>query len=390
MYVFEEKKRCSGCTACMHVCPVNAISMKTDQEGFNYPEIDKDKCIECNQCRKICPFNSNYDTKNNFEEPEVYAVKNKNEKIRLNSSSGGIFTILAERILKKDGIVYGAAFDEKFKVEHMKIKKKPDLHIFRGSKYVQSDLNEIFLEVENDLKNNKYVLFSGTPCQIAGLNAHVDKELKNKLFLIDLVCAGVPSPEIWDEYISLLLQKQHLNIDYYTFRSKIDGWHNSKTLIKLKNKEMIVDDDFLDSFKSIFNKHVALRPSCHSCPYTNFNRPGDITIGDFWGIEDHMPEFDDDKGISLILVNTKKGKELFEDINDKIIFNESNLEVAEQRNLLKPTPPSSRRDEFWDDFNEKGYEYVAKKYTTYGFKNRGKKYLKILLKKIGLFNILRN
>ncbi len=379
MYVFEDKEKCSGCTACMHSCPAEAITMKVDSEGFKYPLIDEEKCIDCNICRQVCPFKKDYDISNNLDEPKIYAVKNKDNEVRTKSSSGGIFSVLAENILNKDGIVYGVAFSNNFTVKHMRITNKKQLNKLRGSKYVQSDLSDIFLTVEKDLKENKYVLFSGTPCQIAGLNAYLDDELSEELLLVDLICHGTPSPLIWEKYIKLLQKYNENELICFSFRNKKSGWHNSKLLAKFKNGDEIFNDYLLDSFNAIFYSHTTLRPSCHSCVYTNFERPGDITLGDFWGIENHMPDFDDDRGVSLVLLNNKKGEKIFSEINDYIIYRESSKDKAKQRNLQEPTKRSPKRKQFWEDFNENGYESVAKKYTTYGFKNRIKKYLKNIL-----------
>jgi len=383
MYVFDNKHECSGCTACKHSCPYNAITMMRDNEGFEYPVIDTEKCIKCGLCQKVCPFNQNYYTDNNFDIPLVFAAKHKDEIIRISSSSGGVFSALSNYVLDNGGIIYGAAFDDDFKVRHIKVDNMLDIRKLKGSKYVQSKLDGIFLDVKEEIKNDRYILFTGTPCQTAGLKAFLRNKDYDKLILVDLVCAGVPSPLIWESYINLLQEKNQSKLKYYSFRNKRTGWHNSCSYAEFEDGKNLHNNPLLDSYRSIFSAHMGSRPSCHYCVFTNFNRPSDITIGDFWGIEKHKPEFDDDKGVSVILINTEKGKTVFNEISKELEYKTSNIEEAKQRNLTMPTKPSPKREQFWIDFNKGGYEFVAKKYTEYGIKNRIKKRIaKPILKKI--------
>lgn len=382
MNVFKNKEQCSGCTACMHSCPVGAITMETDEEGFKYPVIDLKKCVNCGTCRRICPFNNKYERKDTLKTPEIYAVKNKDETTRISSSSGGAFSALAEHVLNAGGVVYGAAFDNEFAVKHVKITKQSELDKLKGSKYVQSDLSSIFLEVKKDIKLNKLVLFSGTPCQIAGLKAFFKNVIPEKLITIDLVCHGVPSPLIWREYIAMLQLKMKSKLQSYSFRNKKTGWHNSKLYAEFENHKSLFNDPLLDSFNDIFYKHVALRPACHSCVFSNFERPADITLADFWGIEKHLPEFDDDKGVSMVILNTKKGKKIFDNVKADLICEIRNKKETEaDQNLYKPSKISLQRGEFWNDFSKYGFEYIAKKYTGYGTKIKIKRLFKKLLHK---------
>lgn len=301
MYVYDKKENCSGCTACQHSCPTGAITMVPDEEGFNYPFIQETKCIDCGLCRAVCPFQERVMKDNGGIAPVVYACKNKDEKARITSSSGGFYPALAELIISKGGVVYGAAFDENFRVEHQKAESIDEAQKFKGSKYVQSDLGDIFVKVRQDLEADKHVLFTGTPCQVAGLTAFLRKDYE-KLVLIDNVCLGTPSPLVWEQYIRLLAQRGRSPIVHFAFRHKKLGWHGSRLHVKFKNGTELMNDPFLDSFKGIFYTHTALRPSCHICVFAHLTRPGDITAGDFWGIEKHKPKFDDDKGVSLVLL----------------------------------------------------------------------------------------
>ena len=389
MYVFPKKDQCSGCTACMHSCPTDAITMECDVEGFKYPIIDDQRCIDCGICRRICPFNNAYDVSSNFKVPLVYAVKNKDEQCRLTSSSGGIFPALAQSVIDKNGVVYGVAFDEHFNVKHMKGETEEEILKFKGSKYVQSDLGNIFGDIQGELSSGRYVLFSGTPCQVAGLKAFLNKA-HHRLILVDLVCAGAPSPRIWSEYLKLLQETTKSKLTEINLRDKSGGWRDSRTNAYFENKDHLYRDQLLDSFRSIFSGHAALRPSCYRCIFANFRRPGDITIGDFWGIEKCKPHFDDDKGVSLVLLNTEQGQRIFEEIGDQLLYEVSSVDDAMQRNLQRPTPPSPKREQFWLEFESKGYKYVARKYTTYGIRNRFKQHvLKPILVKLGIFTLLR-
>lgn len=385
MRVFKDIDRCSGCTACKHSCPYNAISMVEDKEGFKYPEIDGSKCVDCGICRQICPFHRNYSKKFNLSVPYVYAVKNRNDDVRFTSSSGGVFTAISDYVLENSGVVYGAAFDENFTVCHQKSYNKRERDKFKGSKYVQSDLDDIFSDIKAELDAGKMVLFTGTPCQTAGLRAFLKNKQYERLILCDLVCNGVPSPLLWKEYTSFITEKSKSELKAYNFRYKEDSWHNGSVFAKFQNGNIMKNEPLTNIFINIFYSHNAHRPSCYNCVFTNFERPSDVTIGDFWGIEEVKPQFDDDKGISLVIINSKTGIKVFNSIKDDIIFMESNMNECIQRNLVRPTPISSSRDKFWEDYNKRGFEYIAKKYTSYGLINRMKLYvIKPMLKKLGL------
>ncbi len=392
MNVYSQKDMCSGCTACMNICPVDAITMIADSEGFEYPHIDETKCTECGLCQKICPFQPGQATQDDFRRPlSIFAAKHQNNDIRLASSSGGMFTALSDYILDKRGVVYGAAFDKEFRVCHQKAENKTDRDKFRGSKYVQSHLGDIFQDAKAELNRGREVLFGGTPCQIAGLRAFLGDKKYGGLILCDLVCHGTPSPLIWKEYVSLLEKRMRCNLQSFKFRDKGDGWHTSRLYAEFVNGACLYHMPLVDSFNSIFYQHIALRPSCHNCIFTNFARPSDITIADFWGIEKCKPDFDDNQGVSLVLLNTPKGEAIFDKIKGHLDYVASSIEECRQRHLTEPAEPSPKRAVFWNDYYEYGFEYVAKKYTDYGFVN-GLKHnvIKPMLSKIGVLNAVES
>jgi len=359
--------------------------MVSDNEGFKYPEIDEDRCTNCGICRKICPFHDNYDRSGNLPEPIVYAVKNKNEDTRLTSSSGGIFSALSDYVLENDGLIYGVGFDDNFMVCHQRAENKDQRDRFKGSKYVQSELGDIFLDIKSQLQQDKLILFTGTPCQTAGLKAVLKNKKYENLIVCDLVCAGAPSPLLWDNYVSFLRKKIKTGIKKYNFRYKGISWHNSSCAVEFNNGKYIHNKPIVNIYSNIFNSHNALRPACHSCKFSNFHRPSDLTIGDFWGIEKAKPHFDDDRGVSLVLINTPVGNRVFNEIEGEIIVEASNTMECRQRNLTQPSPLPSSREAFWQDYHKYGFEYIARKYTAYGLVNRFKReFLKPLLKKAGI------
>lgn len=341
---------CTACNACFNSCPVGAINMIENKEGFKYPQIDSNKCIKCGLCEKICPAIN----KKTIEEKDiksVYAVS-ANDKIRERSSSGGVFTLLANYILEHDGYVCGAAFSEDFsKVEHIIIDKKEDLYKLQSSKYVQSDIGLVFKEIKALLEENKKVLFSGTPCQVEGLKRYLNKEYKN-LLTVDVLCHGAPSPRVWKEYLQEISQNREIkNIN---FRTKDNGWQGP-LLLKIKYKNNTIHKAFSneDSYYQAFLKNLILRKSCETCQFTNLDRPSDITLGDFWGIGKYSRKLNDRKGLSVVVANSNKGKEIISKINHKfVIYKEVPIKYAIKGNpvLKKPCKTHKERENFFIKF----------------------------------------
>lgn len=377
--VYDEKKDCCGCTACGSICPVNAIEMKPDNEGFLYPYINQALCIDCGICRRVCPLKDKQICAEDFSEPLVYAVKQKDDKVRLNSSSGGVYTAISDYALRESYSVYGAKFDKKFRVIHSRALKSSERDEFRGSKYVQSDLNETFSQVQKDLNCGTGVLFTGTGCQIAGLRSFLQqtKTDMSKLLTNDIICHGTPSPLLWDDYLRFIQLESSLKS--YTFRCKEKGWHGYNVRATFENGRVEVNTVGTKIYANLFNSDLALRPCCYNCQYTSIHRTADLTIGDFWGIEKTMPEIEDNKGTSLVLVNTAKGKDVFNEVKKDLNIWESNTTDCLQPNLQFPTKRPDNRQAFWQDYSSYGFNYIAKKYGGYNTKNHLKYVVKNIL-----------
>lgn len=314
MIKIARKEECTGCHACYNVCPKKCIDMKFDEEGFLYPSVDSDKCVECGLCEKVCPIIHTVEVEN---EPIAVGCYNKDEKIRMNSSSGGIFTLISELVIQSGGVVFGAEFDENYNVRHNYVDNMEDLHKFRGSKYVQSTIGSSYYDAKQFLEQGRQVLFSGTPCQIAGLKRYLQKDYDN-LICQDMVCHGVPSTYVWEHYKNFIANGK--NIVGIKFRDKSTGWKTYSLQIDFDDGSSYKDIGNENSYIKGFVKDFYLRPSCYECKYKTLHRESDITLADFWGIEANVPELDDNKGTSLIFVNSDKGRECFEKIKENIIF----------------------------------------------------------------------
>ncbi len=316
-----DKKDCCGCAACSNICSQQCVDMKQDSEGFSYPVIDTDKCTGCEACIRVCPI-KDADKNQNLTaqiDTDAYACINQDEDMRMKSSSGGMFALFAQKILSAKGTVYGAAFTSDASVSHVRIEKERDLWKILGSKYVQSNTASIYRQVKKDLDTGAKVLFSGTPCQCAGLKKYLAKDYKN-LYLIDFICHGVPSPAVWEEYVRALELRSGFRRDSQnvpSFRDKTKGWIHFMIKIPFQNAAPYHQKFGQDLYMRTFLKNISLRPSCYKCrckPSTNIS---DITLGDFWGIKKCLPEMFDDKGTSAILIHSPKGKALFQKVADR-------------------------------------------------------------------------
>ncbi len=291
----------------------------------------------------------------------VYAAKNKNQDVRAGSRSGGVFTALSDYILNEEGSVYGCVLSKDFLAFHVKATNKIERDEMRGSKYIQSNLGDVFSEVKKDVLSGKYVLFSGTSCQIAGLRKFIGEEYDN-LFCVDIVCHGVPSPKVWKTFLEWQEKKYNKKIVEVDFRNKRDfGWADHVETLYTQ------DGIGINStvFKTLFLRDNVLRPSCYECRYKSVVHPGDITIADYWGIDKAAPGFNDNKGVSLVLINTEKGNKLFQNTISDLDIVQTKIEDSLQPALLKPFSKPKERDTFWKDFKEQQFEYIAKKYGGY-------------------------
>lgn len=383
MIAIKNPADCCGCTACASVCAHDAITMKPDALGFLYPEVDKDKCTDCGLCEKVCAFHYNYDKSFNLSQPDAYAARHKDMKEVETSRSGAAFIAISDYIIEQGGVVYGAGYTDHFRVVHKRATTKEERDEFKGSKYVQSDLTGIFRQVKEDLKNDKIVLFSGTPCQTSGLHSFVGKKFRKNLVLVDIVCHGVPTPYIWRDYLAYLENKHNDNIICIDFRDKKAlGWTEHKESFKFVGKKSIISN----CFTYLFYQHIMFRHSCGACKYTNLQRPSDITIADFWGWEKTNPDINaDDKGVSLMLCNTEKGRQLFEAVKERMHIIPAELENCLQPNLQHPSKIHPKRMNFEHDYTRKGFAYVMNKYGNTGWRYKAylmKYKMKIFLKKI--------
>ena len=355
MINITDKTKCCGCSACVQSCPVKCIDMKEDEQGFLYPVIDTAACIDCGLCEKVCPILNPSASK---EPLQVLAAKNRNEEQRLISSSGGIFILLAEHIIERGGVVFGARFNEKWEVEHCYAETIEELEPLMRSKYVQSYIGNTYKEAERFLKEGRQVMFVGTSCQIAGLKRFLRKEYNN-LLAVDFICHGVPSPGIWRKYLEEIKSSQSeaagknsvLSLSLKSvpvitginFREKQNGgygWKKYGFEVRAKSPSKGDKNTVLKSgifYENVFMKgflsNLYLRPSCYKCTAKNGASGSDLTIADFWGIQNYHPEFDDDKGVSVIFVHTDKGKAVIEILKAKIDVLESNISEAIESNL---------------------------------------------------------
>lgn len=356
-----EKNKCTGCMACANICHKNAIQIQEDENGFLYPEIDNEKCINCGLCKKVCPVLSNIKEKEFAT--EVYCCKNKDEKVRMKSSSGGIFSLIAETILEEDGIVFGACINEDREVVHDYIEDKKELFKLRGSKYVQSQIRENYKKAKEFLNEKRKVFFTGTPCQIEGLLSYLGKEYDN-LYTQDFICHGVPSPKVWRKYMEYKKQKNGEYPKNVEFRSKdILGWSSFQIRYEYKNSsENVHHDD--DPYMKFFLRNFDLRESCYNCHFKKINRKSDITVADSWGINESHPKFNDEKGISTILVHTAKGKEILNKIKDRMDWIEEDIENVKKYNspICKSVKYNELREEFFYDLERKDFESIIEKY----------------------------
>lgn len=390
MINLQDRKDCCGCHACSNVCPKQCIKMQTDEQGFLYPLVDTELCVDCGLCEKVCPVINQSEDKKPIK---VFAAKNKNEEVRRKSSSGGVFTLLAEYVLDNGGVVFGAKFDDDWNVVHAWTDTKEGIADFRVSKYVQSTIGNTYREAKDFLTQGRKVLFSGTPCQIAGLKKYLRTNYEN-LITMDIICHGVPSPKVWQDYLTALRASfrtqcgvgknsvsSSLNelpvITGISFRDKTNGWKKfgfevcykaaseaaKNTVSKSANDN---DNTFLQPFPdNVFMKgflaNLYLRPSCYACAARSGKSGADISVGDYWGIHGYHPEFDDDKGIGLILINTPKGKELFEQFDAEYIETTYNSALRGNPCIEHSVALTKYSQMFWDNPTIQNIEIICKK-----------------------------
>lgn len=355
---------CTGCHACASICPKNCIQMQETGEGFPFPVIDTAKCIQCSRCEKVCPV---LQTLKGDQHTLAFAVKSKNSAEREISTSGGVFPLLAEWTLNKGGIVFGAAYDEDFAVRHVAVADRKMLCLLQGAKYTQSVIGTSFREAEKELKSGRQVLFSGTPCQCAGLKSYLGKEYDN-LLLVDLICHGVPSPKVWQDYIDYRSLKENdgkrpVKIN---MRSKSSGWsrYGYSTEFDYGNGKVTRIHNSQDLFMKAFVGNICLRSSCSDCKAKGVERCTDVTLGDYWGIWNQHPEFDDNKGTSVVFVHSQKGRMIMEQLQDEMDCLEVEIEDAYKENgsLINSSAAHPARAEFFERVTADNFEELIHKY----------------------------
>lgn len=356
------KSECTGCGACVSICPVKAISMKMDEEGFLYPAVDGSKCIGCDLCEKRCPVGKPLEE----HKQQVYGVRHRDEQVRGVSSSGGVFTALAREMLQRGGVVFGAAFDENLRVEHIGAFDENELAGMRGSKYVQSDAADAIANAKSLLERGIPVLFSGTPCQIAGVKAAVGSKHADLLFTVDFVCHGVPSPGVFASYLKELENKNQKRVTGYSFRDKRLGWKDFSAVATFEDGTQSVGQQRTEPYLYGFLQNLYLRPACVQCDALRGNRRmADITMADLWGAQDVCPDRDDDKGLSLVFVNTKAGRQLFDACKsqlDSFPVHSTDALLRHNPSIVHTASAHDKRRAFFHHFAKNGFDsaYVMK------------------------------
>lgn len=387
------KQECCGCTACQQICGVKAITMEKDEDGFFFPVKNIDICVECGLCERVCPMaNPQY----NNNTLKVYAAYLTDSTERCRSTSGGGFYAIAKYVLNRNGIVYGAVLTKSMQVIHKSASTLNELEPLRGSKYVQSNLLDTFSEIRELLRQGRWVYFTGTPCQVAGLKSFLIKEYDN-LVTSDLICHGVPSQQLFDDHIEYIKKKYKTKRVYnYKFRiyetgegGEIFNYINKKGKHKLHLAPSYELSPFLYSFIMAYT----YRLSCYSCPFARLPRQGDITLGDFWGVNDYYQNVDASQGCSLILLNTIKGIKLWQDVNPEMFYIESNeiSAAAKNKNLVKHTEYVPIRDNIYKLIHSVGYEQVAAKLfkSPNRFKIRVRYAIKIVFTRLHVIKVIR-
>lgn len=386
MIDIQNKKDCCGCNACGDICGKNAITFKTDNEGFWYPEVDREKCVGCGLCDKVCPIiNVKELKKNDLPQSICYAAEHKNLEVVFDSTSGGLFSALADIMYKKGGYVGGAIFNEDFSVQQYISNEKNDLPKLRSSKYLQSHLDGFYKQVRDLLKAGEKVLVCGSPCQMAALRAFLKKDYEN-LIIADYICRGINSPKVWRKYLDSYQERYGSRVVYCKAKSKEYGWRNLTQKVILENGKAYYETKTQSNFtKGYLRTGVYCRPSCYDCKFKGYPRISDITLADFWGIEKIDKSLEKNLGTSLVMINSRKGEAYFEEVKKRINYVPvpfDSIEAGNRSLNLSVDPPKVNRDEFFDDLDKMSFLQIAEKYIS-----PSKKGIKTIIKRF-LQNVL--
>ena len=365
MISITNKINCCGCNACGDVCPCGAISFKTDNEGFWYPQVDESRCVDCGLCERVCPVISQADFIERYDRPVVYAAYNKDEAIRLDSTSGGVHSMLADKMFDKDAFVGGAVYNQDHTVSQIITDKRERLPEIRSSKYLQSNASSVYQAIETRLKEGRNVFFCGTPCQVQALYKVLGKDYDN-LVTADFICRGVNSPKVFLSYMDMLEKKYGSRARDIKFKSKEKGWHNFSIRVKFENGKVYCKDRWHDLFFiGYLQYNNFVRPSCYDCKFKCFPQKADITLADFWGIEKLDPSMDQDKGTSMVMINSDKGAALFDTVKGDLVYKEFSQKEASVGNPAMNHSLSSAfktRESFFADLDAMPFDKLALKY----------------------------
>lgn len=390
MIKIEQKTKCCGCEACAAVCPKQCIEMKADYEGFLYPQVSAG-CIDCGLCEKVCPIINPSDR---MDVKKACALQIKDSNLRMESSSGGAFSAIANYVLQRKGTVYGVVIDEQMQIVHARAEFQEDLARMRGSKYVQSRIGDIYTRVKVDLDAGRKVLFSGTPCQVEGLLNYLRKPYDN-LITADLVCHGVPSPKVWAKYIEYIEKKANSKIVSYSFRSKKTGYHDFGTEILFANgMELYTHDkgEEKDFMHIAFFNEICSRPSCHDCQFKTVSRRSDFTLFDCWHVSEFDKSMEDDLGTSAVFFHTDKSIELLKAVQDSVTYVEVDVKKITEldgNNVVYSMKPNAQRKGFFADLDVLSVDELQEKYLKPKKKNIGVVAVKQILRKMGIFEDIK-
>lgn len=365
-----DKSGCTGCSACAAACPVEAIAMKPDADGFLYPQVDGGRCIHCDKCHRVCPA----DRPRQEQAPErAYFAMAKDSKLRQNSSSGGAFTLLAEQVLAQGGLVFGCAMtDDCTGAHHVAVATAAELNPLRGSKYVQSDLGDALRQAKKALAENRLVLFTGTPCQIGGVKAYLGQ--RDKLLTVDVICHGVPSPMVWRTYLAELEREYGAKAQSVRFRDKTEGWQRYSLVVTFDNGQIYRKNVLEDLYLRGFVENLYLRPSCHDCRFKGDGYASDMTVADFWGISEIRPELGDCNGVSLVIPHTASGEQMAAWLAAEPV--PVNQALRHNRSYYQPAPASPFREKALKQIRRCGTGKTLHKYCGFGFEAKLRKKLK--------------
>ena len=367
MISITDKSGCCGCSACQAICPHDAVVMLPDGMGFQYPVVNRERCVDCGLCDNVCDFTKGRKAESSRSDMDVYAARHKDGRILSRSQSGGAFTAISDVVLEGGGVIYGEVFDRDLSVRHSRAVTAEERNLFCSSKYIQSRMEDTFRSVLNDVKSGRQVLFSGTPCQVAGLKSYVPDRYLDSIIFLDFVCHGVPSPAVWKSYVEDM--GRYGKIVSACFRDKsLVGWKGHKESFAYSDGSTRSGE----TFRVLFYKNIMLRPGCGSCKYDIYNRSSDISIADFWGIDEICPQMDGNSGTSMIIVHTEKGKKLFAEAAAHMEIQHVPADISRlakrNPNLLAPTGLHPASEEFEKAFIARGFRYVAARWGDRGWR----------------------